>query len=292
MNIRPRWEVVLFILLVTIGVSLAFFAQSRFQSVRELIEAARQGDVQKAKSLLDSGVDVNARNKYGRNALGEAVVYDHIAVLKLLLEHGANVSGSHGQIALDVACHKGNMDAVKLLQDYGVKMTLPAAASLGDLKQVEELIEKGHPLDEESFGMTALSAAIRKRNADVVTLLFDKGLDVNATTSRRTALEMACEAGDIFILDLLLERGAHVNQLLGLTAEVKSVDPCRMTALMYAAYKGNLDLVELLVARGADARAKNPCGKTALAYAELGESEMRSPGGNYRKIREFLEHVK
>jgi ankyrin repeat protein len=291
-NIKPQWEFFLFILLVAIGGSLIFFAESRSRNVRELIEAASQGDVEKVRSLLDSGMDVNARDKHGKDALNGSLIYNHTNVLKVLLEHGANVDGVKGQVALDLACHEGNSEAVKLLLNHGVEMTLPAAASLGDLKQVEDLIEKGHALDEESFGMTALSAAIRKRNADVVKLLLDKGLDVNATASRRTALEMACAEGNTLIVDLLLQRGANVNQLLGLTAEVKSMDPCRMTALMYAAYKGNLDLVELLVARGADVHAKNPCGETALAYAELGESEMRSPGGNYRKICEFLEHVK
>lgn len=67
---------------------------------------------------------------------------------------------------------------VKTKPDNGIT-ELMKAASLGDLGAVQSLISAGAGLNEQDiFGHTALSYAVRARHADVVQLLLNSGADV------------------------------------------------------------------------------------------------------------------
>jgi ankyrin repeat protein len=56
-----------------------------------LAEAARKGDAAIVKKLLDEGVDVNTKYRYGATALSYACDRGHLDVVKLLLDRGADV---------------------------------------------------------------------------------------------------------------------------------------------------------------------------------------------------------
>src|SRR6266849_1494555 len=57
-----------------------------------LWEAARNGDAPTVKRLLDEGVDVNTKFRYGATALSYACDRGHLDVVKLLVERGADVN--------------------------------------------------------------------------------------------------------------------------------------------------------------------------------------------------------
>ena len=57
-----------------------------------LAEAARKGDAAAVKKLLDEGVDVNTKFRYGATALSYACDRGHLDVVKLLLDRGADVN--------------------------------------------------------------------------------------------------------------------------------------------------------------------------------------------------------
>jgi ankyrin repeat protein len=65
--------------------------------------------------------------------------------------------------------------------------------------------------------------------------------------------------GKITVAGLLLDRGADVN-----AADARG----KLTPLHYAAWSGNVELVQLLVARKADRSAKENRGRTALDLAK------------------------
>jgi ankyrin repeat protein len=83
-------------ILVTVAVFLGVgCGQSPEQQVQSLLTAARIGDTKAVKSLLNKGVNVNAR-KYpkGWTALQYAAAGAHLETVKLLVESGADVKAA------------------------------------------------------------------------------------------------------------------------------------------------------------------------------------------------------
>lgn len=71
-------------------------------------------------------------------------------------------------------------------------------------------------------------------------------------------LLFSSRAGDLISVVLLIDQGINVNY-----SDPKTGDQ----ALMMAAYSGNLQLVDFLLAKGADCTAKNNSGYVALSFA-------------------------
>jgi ankyrin repeat protein len=69
---------------------------------QELPEAAMTGSLKQGQSLLDQGINVNAKDKHGVTALWLASKFNHPEVVRLLLEKGAdaNTKDSYGVTAL------------------------------------------------------------------------------------------------------------------------------------------------------------------------------------------------
>ena len=84
-------------------------------------EAANYGDLDKVKSLLEKGADVNAADERGVTALMNAAYYGHLDIIKLLLEKGADVNAKdvYGYTPLILASGGGNLKAAKLILEYG-----------------------------------------------------------------------------------------------------------------------------------------------------------------------------
>jgi len=77
----------------------------------DLREAARRGDVEKAKSLLDAGVPVDAKNRYGATALFFAADRGHLELIQLLIDRGASTEVSdtfYGMTPLVRAIDRGH----------------------------------------------------------------------------------------------------------------------------------------------------------------------------------------
>ena len=66
-------------------------SKKRIQTPNLLTHAAIEGDLEPIRELLDEGADVNARDRNGDTALWWAIIRGHVAVVRLLLERGANV---------------------------------------------------------------------------------------------------------------------------------------------------------------------------------------------------------
>ncbi|MBM3738444.1 MAG: hypothetical protein FJW39_21900 [Acidobacteria bacterium] len=104
-----------------------------------------------------------------------------------------------------------------------------------------------------------LHTAVRSGELPRVKELLEKGTNANERDSLGgTALHDACWAGDVRMADLLLDHRADPNlrHLEGGSAP-----------LHYAVITNHADVVELLLRRGADLRAKSATGATALHLA-------------------------
>ena len=85
------------------------------------------------------------------------------------------------------------------------------AAYHGELQKVRDLLQKGaNPDARDSFGGTALHAAMFQKNMEVVKVLLDHGCDLNAqgTGNGYTPLHDAVWADNGQALNLLLDKGA------------------------------------------------------------------------------------
>ncbi len=89
----------------------------------QLMEAARGGQTERVRELLEAGADVNAKIEGNVTALMFAASEGHADTVRTLLEAGAEVDEKHsftGASALDYAALAGHTEAVVALLDAGV----------------------------------------------------------------------------------------------------------------------------------------------------------------------------
>jgi ankyrin repeat protein len=89
-----------------------------------LLDAARKGDLKQIQKLLDSGVDVNQRDKTGFTALHWAAMANRKEVAELLIQKKADINAREFQFKLSplgVAQSRGFKDMAELLIKNGAK---------------------------------------------------------------------------------------------------------------------------------------------------------------------------
>ena len=107
---------------ISIIVVITFLCISLFADKNdELIEAAKNGDVEKVKQLIAQGADVSAKVEYGRIALILAAMEGHTKIVKLLIQAGADMNAGAYTCgrALMWAAAGCNTEIVKLLIQAG-----------------------------------------------------------------------------------------------------------------------------------------------------------------------------
>ena len=84
-----------------------------------LIKAARDGDRETIRSLVEKGVDVNATDEQGWTPLNWAAGGGDVETIQLLLEAGASITntGRDKRSPYMIALAAGNADAARLLAD-------------------------------------------------------------------------------------------------------------------------------------------------------------------------------
>jgi len=120
-------------------------------------QAATHGDVESARRLLQSGADVDSRDRYGQTALMQAAHHGHEALVELLIENGAdlNVTAKYGLSALMLAVVAGHAEIARRLARAGADRTIRGSGAPGfagktayDLavaRDMKALCEELHP---------------------------------------------------------------------------------------------------------------------------------------------------
>lgn len=88
----------------------------------QFLEAAKKGDVAELKKLLEQGVNVDSKNKYGVTALAFACSKGQLDAVQLLIERGANVNAEdtfYHATPISWAIENGHNDIVKFLLQKG-----------------------------------------------------------------------------------------------------------------------------------------------------------------------------
>ena len=190
-----------------------------------LVEAARNQDQQKVRTLLNQHADVNARSDDGSTALLWAAHWNDVATADLLIRAGANANAANDFriTPLSLACTNGSAALVELLVKAGANPNTPIAtgeapimtcASSGSLDAVRLLIGRGADVNakEPSQNQTALMWAAAEHHPDVVRTLVELKADLQAHTKKGfTALHFAAREGDLETTRLLLAAGVDIN---------------------------------------------------------------------------------
>jgi len=128
------------------------------------------------------------------------------------------------------------------------------AARSGNLEIINEFIKKG--VDQQTLN-NALGAAIAGEQTEVIDILVNSGADVNHLSSFNTSLlNNAIMLGFYRSAVKLIESGADPNVYGFKRKERNFLIDWNWTPLMCASYRGNTELVELLLQHGADATLK------------------------------------
>ena len=280
----PRPEGVLFsggILAAGGKVSAPFTVKGGFTA---LTYAAREGDLESTKILVEAGADVNQQTTGDKSsALIEAISNGHLDLANYLLGKGANPN---------------------LLNVYG-ESALYAAV---DFRNVEISWRPTPRTFEEKVDTLALTRALLEHKADPNIRLIRK-LPFRSIQDRQwmgtagaTAFWRAAVSDDVDAMKLLVEQGANPNIpsyegntplmvaagigweggatqtwpdslipavkfCLDHGADINAENMYGYSALHGAGYRGNNDLIKFMVEKGANLMAKNKAGQTARDMA-------------------------
>ncbi|KAI6083622.1 hypothetical protein F4821DRAFT_190283 [Hypoxylon rubiginosum] len=85
----------------------------------ELVQAASDGDIDKVARLLSLGCNVNARDRWGWSALSMCAYGGHVAIARLLLEHGADLYNVDvdGDTPIQIASTRGHSEVAILFDE-------------------------------------------------------------------------------------------------------------------------------------------------------------------------------
>ncbi|XP_015589452.1 ankyrin-3 isoform X8 [Cephus cinctus] len=215
------------------------------------LRAARAGQLEKVLEYLESGVDINASNANGLNALHLAAKDGHLEIVRELLSRGAIV---------DAATKKGNT-------------ALHIASLAGQEEVVQLLVQRGASVNAQSQnGFTPLYMAAQENHDSVVKFLLSKGANQTlATEDGFTPLAVAMQQGHDKVVAVLLESDTRGKVRLPALHIAAKKDDCKAAALLLqndhnpdvtsksgftplhiAAHYGNDRIASLLYDKGAD----------------------------------------
>ena len=241
-----------------------------------LMLTSQTGNAEAVKILLDRGANPNTQQLRGQTALMWAAAEGHADVVKLLLARGADPGLSStastkperrppgGMTALLFASRQGKLEAARALLDGGADVNeagadntsaLLIAVVNGHYDLASLLIERGaNPNIADSNGRTPLYAAIDLRNVQwsqgpapelpqpehlaLITKLLDAGAD--------PSIKMTGQVG---------HRGSF---------DMRWTDLKGGTAFSRAAWNGDIEVMQLLLAHGADPKVVTDKGETTL----------------------------
>jgi len=249
-----------------------------------LLYAAREGHMEAARALVESGADLNITSGDKYSPMVEALINGHLDLAKYFLDHGADVklASLSGMTALyaviDVqwAPHAwfpqpsteqektGYIDLMKALIDKGADVNAPVS---------EKPWYRSFTNDYtwvDPAGATPFWRAAQSNDIAAMRLLIAHGADPKtATKSGDTPLMAATGIGWAanWSVNAPVPLIEAVKYCVELGNDVNAVDNRGYTALHGAAYLGNEEMVNYLVSKGANIKARSKAGDTVADLA-------------------------
>lgn len=196
----------------------------KFEALPERAMQIYQGDVPALQAAIAAGWDIEAGLELSKHTtlspLDLAIITQQTKVMKLLVEHGANLNVPQNPAFLR-AVRYGTEGMVRYLAAHGAKLDRHNRTGSGAYSQAY-------------YG--------NKKN---IPLIHELGLDIRQHAG--AVLRQAASDHDLKTLTYLLDQGVDINY-----NKPDMVYPYEATPLTVAARMGNLNMVRFLVERGAD----------------------------------------
>ena len=253
-----------------------------------LMTCARAGSMEAVTQLIAHGADVNAtESSRHQTALMWAVAEHHPKVMRTLIAHGADIDArtTEGFTVLHFAARVGGHDAARLLLEAGADVNVQSERDPAwntDLRsnfqfRVSEgstplhiatlrdnvpfalfLLEQGADPNVESFGLTPLHWAASTWQNEWANSVLGAEMSVAGIQDRAAKLEL---------ITALFTHGADPNaQITGRVPRWIGgyTDKGGATPFMLAAFSGDLEVMRLLHAAGADPMLNTETDSTPL----------------------------
>lgn len=254
-----------------------------------LLHAAALGGAREAfEMLVHTRADtLRWKNDIGWTPVHVAIVDSSVEMVKVILDVAAghkfqdtsfNIDGARfddGVTPLIQAAGIGSQEVVELLLDYGANIhttdhlersALHSSVSSGHTEVVRALIRRGADVNARHRGdaMYAVLDAVRFGHTETLHALLEAGARLSDVTTDEgyTALHIAASQGHLGLLRRLL------NKNLSLDINAKTVEGS--TPVNTATYAGRVDVVRMLLDRGANASIVDSAGWTPLHWAVEG----------------------
>ncbi len=193
---------------------------STISKEEQLMVAVSQGKLEEVLFLVEKGVDLEAKDRYGNTALLKSIDEGHLEIAKALLDKGANplVKNESGLSVATAAALQFEVELFKDLVEKGAevnplvlgKMNLLMNLSMEGHSDMVKFIAEKKPEDinqQDAFGNTALHYAVQGGHETVVRELLANNAETELRNSDGlTPLEWAEREGYQSITDLIFEK--------------------------------------------------------------------------------------
>lgn len=224
--------------------------------------------------VLNYGGDANGKNGEGTSPMFQCASMQRFDLAQVLLDRGADPNLPGPKHLLWPACYQPHF--LKLLLARGADFrrapgVMELATSINNIESVRILLNSGVDPNAKKDGVyTPLCSAIRDDRADIVTLLLANGADPNLPASEYPCFkcvthqrakylpQVVAAGGDPHEPRGIIEKAVKHNNpdaliyLLDYGVDVNAKSPEGYTPLTTAIREDRADMVDLLLARGAD----------------------------------------
>ena len=226
--------------------------------------ACKYGLLEYVKYMMELKPDVNVRDRFGQTAVYFVSQNGDIEIIELLISQKAdlNICSYEGYSPIMIASGYGNKEIVQLLLKNGAKpdnncsesnpTALYFAAKQGFYDIVKILIQyKANINYTDADGMHPIDLInFEKDNMDILKFMVDNGADY------KFKFFLAIGSNDVKSVKKMLKT-ENVNQ---------TVSEIKLTPLMLACEYGNMEIIQLLIDKGAEVNQIDASGKSAIVY--------------------------
>lgn len=224
--------------------------------INAIHDAIFEGDIDRVRSILNNGIDIEAKNCDGDTPFLTCCTYRPlIEIMNLLVDYGADIDARNinGESSLSIAVNRKKIAVIDFLLNKNAEINVVSddgqtplfrAIYKNQLAYAKEMLRRGadpslNPSNPESG--TSLLWAAGTGDLELVKMLVDCGADISSPGILHSAIK------HMHIMKYLIDQGVDVNKK----------GAWGSTALHIAAYKCEKDAVELLINNGADIGVKD-----------------------------------